>query len=266
MSASDIFFIIAFYWINYLSEFNTIMKKIKIAFVALFTLVFISSSDAQFSRWYYQFMAKLRQTPWVVGGGWNVVDDDGRPFKKVFDVNKGWNIPAYPSRLFAQKVLDKEKGWGVELGLTYNRHASGNYINSTFENVSGNKMLIAVDVAAIYDFNKLYDLNALMFGEQEIFQPYAHMGFAYTYRSIGKAFAPPHAGLIALGLGFNVWVYQGWGIHVESVSKISMASKFPFNYGNYMQHSIGVSYKWQPAPMSLGKRYKFKKHEIKKSL
>ena len=65
------------------------------------------NSNAQFSRWWYQFSAKMRQTPWVVGGGWNVVDDDGRPFKSLFDVNKSWNIPPYPSRLFFQKVLDK---------------------------------------------------------------------------------------------------------------------------------------------------------------
>lgn len=241
------------------------MKNLKTALIVAI-LGLSLSSNAQCSRWLYQFNAQMRQTPWIIGGGWNVIDDDGRPFKKVFDVNKGWNIPAYPSRLAVEKILDKENGWSVELGLTYNRHASGNYINSPTENVLGNRMLFAVDLAAKYDFNKLYDLNALMFGEQEVFQPFAHMGFAYTYRAIGPLFAPRNAVTLNLGLGFNVWIYEGWGIQIQSLSKISMASKFPFNYGNYMQHCIGVVYKFQPAPLSLGKRYKFKKHEIKKAL
>ncbi|MBL7895619.1 MAG: hypothetical protein JNK50_10045 [Bacteroidia bacterium] len=220
------------------------------------------NSNAQFSRWWYQFSAKMRQTPWVVGGGWNVVDDDGRPFKSLFDVNKSWNIPPYPSRLFCQKVLDKEQGWSVELGVAYNRYAGGNRINNN-DVISAGQMYIGVDAAAIYDFNKLYDLNALMFKDQEIFQPYAHMGLGYTYRAHGPYF---HTASLNLGLGFNVWVYEGWGIQVQSVSKIALAGPFIKTGANYMQHSIGVAYKFQPAPISLGKRYKFKKHEIKKAL
>lgn len=242
------------------------MKNFKTALVVILLVVGVSKSDAQFSRWYYQFVAQMRQTPWIVGVSWNVIDDDGRPFKKVFDVNKGWNIPGYPGKVSIEKVLDKEKGWSMEFAFTYNRHAGGNYINSPTEYVGGNKMIIATDLAAKYDFNKLYDLNTLMFGEKEVFQPYANMGLGYTFRSIGTVYAPTSAVSLNLGLGFNVWVYEGWGIQVQSVSKIALASKIPFNYGNYMQHSIGVAYKFQPKPMALGKRYKFKKHEIKKSL
>ena len=238
------------------------MKNLKNALVVVLIVFSVGQSNAQFSRWYYQFSAQLRQTPWIVGGGWNIVDDDGQPFKKLFDVNKTWNLPPYPTRLFVQKVLDKEKGWAVELGLTYNRYASGNRINNDEITPSG-QMFFGADVAAIYDFNKLYDLNALMFGEQEIFQPYAHMGLGYTYRAIGPYV---HAPSVNLGLGFNVWVYEGWGVQIQSVSKIGLAGPIIKTKANYMQHSIGVVYKWQPKPMSLGKRYKFKKHEIKKSL
>ena len=238
------------------------MKNLKAALVVILLTVCVSQSNAQFSRWYYQFVAKMRQTPWIIGGGWNVVDDDGQPFKKLFDVNKAWNIPAYPTRLFGQKVLDKEKGWAIELALTYNRYASGNRINNDVITPAG-QTFFGVDVAAIYDFNKLYDLNALMFGEQEIFQPYANMGLGYTYRAIGPHV---HAPNINLGLGFNVWVYEGWGVQIQSVSKIGLAGQIIKTKANYMQHSIGVVYKFQPKPMALGKRYKFKKHEIKKAL
>lgn len=238
------------------------MKNIKNTLIAVLIVFSVGQTNAQFSRWYYQFVAQMRQTPWIAGVSWNVVDDDGRAFKSLFDVNKAWNIPGYPSRLSCQKVLDKEKGWGIELALSYNRYASGNRINNN-DITSAGQTYFGVDLAAIYDFNKLYDLNALMFGEQEIFQPYAHMGLGYTYRAIGPYV---HAPNVNLGLGFNVWVYEGFGVQIQSVSKIGLAGPIIKTKANYMQHSIGIVYKWQPKPIALGKRYKFKKHEIKKSL
>lgn len=222
------------------------------------------NSNAQFSRWWYQFNAQMRQTPWIIGGGWNVVHDDaGKWFKNLFNTGKAWNIPPYPSRLTCEKVLDKEQGWSIELMLAYNRYGIGNFIDEDRAFVTTQWSLFSADVMGKYDFNKLYDLNALMFKDQEIFQPYGTFGLGYTMRTMPRF---PHTATFNLGLGFNAWIYEGWGIQVQSLAKFGLRAKFPFSGSNYLQHSIGVVYKFQPAPISLGKRYKFKKHEIKKAL
>ncbi len=216
------------------------MKKLKIIFLLVFSLTYLYSFS-QGSLWMYKFAAKLRHNDWIVGGGWNVVDDDGSPFQRLFKADKDWNIPPYPSRLFCQKVIDENKGWAVELATSYNRFAKGNMINST-DLVSAGQTFFGVDAAAIYNFNKLYDVNPLLVKDKEILRPYAHMGFGYTYRAHGPYF---NTASVNLGLGLYIWVYQGWGIQIQSVSKIAMAAPFIKTGANYMQHSIGVAYKFK---------------------
>lgn len=238
------------------------MKNLKTALVVILLVAGFGTSNAQFSRWWYQFMAQMRQTKWVVGAHWNVVEDDGRPFQKLFDVNRAWDLPGYPSRVTVEKYL--KDGWSVEASLTYNRYRSGKLINGN-DVVGGDKTFFCFDALGKYDFNKLYNLNDAMFGGQQILQPYGTFGLSYTYRAFGTF---PHSPNLDLGLGLNVWAYENWGVQLQGLSKFGMIGRFFWSHANYMQYTFGVVYKINPKKggAGSGSRYKFKKHRIKKGL
>lgn len=245
------------------------MKNLKTALVVILLVAGFGTSNAQFSRWWYQFMAQMRQTEWVIGGGWNVVHDDGgKWFRHLFRAGDVWHIPAYPSRLTCEKYL--KDGWSVEVMAAYNRYGIGNHLtdgsdNQPYQLVTTSWSLFSFDAMGKYDFNKLYDLNKVLFNDQEIIQPYGTFGLGYTYRSMPRF---PHTATFNLGLGINVWVYNNWGVQLQSMSKFGLRDKFPTSGSNYLQHSIGVVYKINPKKggAGSGSRYKFKKHRIKKGL
>lgn len=237
------------------------MKNLKTALVAVLLIAGVSQSNAQFSRWWYQFMAQMRQTKWVVGAHWNVVEDDGRAFQKIFDVSRAWNLPGYPSRVTVEKYL--KDGWSVEASLTYNRYRTGKLINNQ-DNLGGDQTFFCFDALGKYDFNKLYDLNQVMFGGKEILQPFGAFGLSYTYRAFGTY---PHSPNLDLGLGVNVWAYENWGVQLQGMSKFGLNGPIWRTTANYLQYTFGVVYRLNPKQGGgSGNRYKFKKHTIKKGL
>ena len=57
----------------------------------------------------YKTIKKYKPYDWMVGVSWSVIDDDGRPFSGLFDVEKGWNYLYYPIRLSVDRYLSR--GW-----------------------------------------------------------------------------------------------------------------------------------------------------------
>ncbi len=221
-----------------------------------------------------KFRDDLRETPWIVGLGYNIVHDDaGKWFKNLFNTDKAWNIAPYALRVTCEKVLSKNdslskfKGWSVEFMAAYNQYGIGNYlVDQTPEIlVPKNYSLMSFDLHLKYDFNQLVNLNKLIGGSnaKDIFQPYGTFGLGYTNRSLPTH---PNSATANLGLGFNVWVYKGFGVQVQSIAKFGLEDRFPHAGTNYLQHSASIVYKIAIKPKSSGNRYKFKKHNIKKVL
>lgn len=222
-----------------------------------------------------EFREKMKTTPWVVGHGWNIVHDDaGKWFKNLFNADKVWNMTPYPLRFTAEKWLySKEdstkgsrRGWSVELMAAYNRYGSGNYLVDRGGNpvlVTTQYNLLSFDLHAKYNFNRLVNINKWFGSEKEIFQPYGTFGLGYTYRDLP---AHPHTPTLNAGLGFNVWIYKGIGVQVQSIAKFGMKDKFPHSGSNYLQHSISVVYMLERKSTFGSNRYKFRKNYIKKVL
>jgi len=166
---------------------------------------------------------------WIFGLGWNAVDDNGMPFKKLFAFRSVWNIPFYPSQLSAE-IIGKE-GFSYGAIFNYNRYKSGKQINS--EIVSGRFMFFSFDAFAKYHFkehvekmNKRYD-------------PYLPIGLGYTLR-----FISPYNSTFTfnVGAGINIWFTSKWGMNLQTVGKLGLRSPFLHNGSNYMHHSGGVVY------------------------
>ena len=250
------------------------MKKtaFTLVIILMFIGIFQSNAQSNFVRKWTRFGVNLESTtlstPWIFGLGWSAVHDDGgKWFTHLFQVDKTWNMAPYPGRTSCEKIIDTAKGWSAEIVFAYNRYAVGNVIGrhrdaappALATNRAG---IVSIDFHAKYDFNKIYDLNQL-WGGQEIFQPFCVFGHGYTYSD--KA---PHHSYITMnmGLGFNVHIYQGFGIQLQSLAKFGMKNRFPTSGSNYIQHSIGLIYKMNPLQLHKSKSYKYKKHSIRKVL
>ena len=191
------------------------MKQLKLAVIALFALVTVSSVNAQDSN-----------NPWAIGLGVNAVDFRGgtglEDIAKDILGARDLNISQFISRLSVAKYLDD--------GFTLEGAISLNTINH---------MRIDGDVDFQYyafDLNVRYDLNRL-FGETGWFDPYLLLGGGYTYLDGSEDFGE---GTLNTGYGFTAWLNENVGINAQTVIKKEFADKV----ADHFQHSLGVIIKF----------------------
>jgi hypothetical protein len=208
------------------------MKIFKRSLIIGFLLAGALTSKAQmFSRIAMQDAAAfLRTTPWTIGLSGHVVDDDGRPFNNLFNAKEAWNLVPYPSRVYIEKGLNN--GHSVGADVSYTLYQADKRINGD-TNVTAN---------SFFSFNLFgrYDLNNA-FGSTGWFNPYATYGLGYTNRSFG---ANPSVMTINAGLGFNIWILDNFGLNAQSEARFGMASPIFKTGSNYLQHSVGLMYKF----------------------
>ncbi len=219
---------------------------------ALFNLLFLScilqmsaQGPAQHRS---KFLRKIQKMVWTAGISGVVIDDDGRPFKKLFDVKDGWSLVPFPSRLTLEGYL--EKGWSVEGGFTYSKLKKGKVGGSDDRPRPFDASLFAFDACVKYDLNEVI-------GDTKAFSPYAIAGLGYTYRALPSIKNVSKSGIMAdIGLGFTIWFYKGFGFNAQSMAKFAINPKS----SNYLMHSIGIVYRFNlitgyKTPGRLGHRY-----------
>lgn len=231
------------------------MKPIYTLLFTVFFLAYSFQGMSQDKKSKSQFWSGVKRStlksPWIFGLGWNVIDDDGEPFNKLVDAGKSWNVVPYPSKLSAEKII--LQGWSAEAAINYNQLKSGKIIN--------NDVIKTTQTFISFDINGKF--NLMEFAKTKIFfDPYVMNGFGYTYRSSSKHSSVPTANI---GLGFNCWVYNNMiGINVQSQAKFALISPIIKTPANYLQHSLGIVYKFQSTasrygqkPGRVGNKYKF---------
>ena len=189
------------------------MKRLKLAVIALFTLVTVSNVNAQDEN-----------NPWAVGFGVNVVDFyDGSDFvEQLKDLmgNKDWNILPSISRISAEKYIDK--GFSVQLAGSINKietYASEN--DSDF-------LYWSLDAIG------KYDLNNLIGDTSQWFDPFVYAGASYvSVDSRGE-------GMGHIGAGFNTWFNENLGLNFQTGTKVGLSSNIKSHY----QTSLGLVIKF----------------------
>lgn len=190
-----------------------------------------------------KFIRKLQRVVWTAGIHGVVIDDDGQPFKNLFNVKESWNLLPFPTRVNAEGLIDH--GISAEVAFTYMKYKKGKTINNDINSPGGT--FIAIDANAKYDLNEVI-------GDTKVFSPYAIGGLGYTFRSVlAKGQQCPTANI---GFGFNIWVYRGFGLNVQSMAKFKIVSRS----SNYLMHSAGIVYRFNlltgyKTPGRLGHRY-----------
>mgnify|MGYP006077135211 CR=1 FL=1 len=190
------------------------MKHLKLAMIALFTLVLVGSANAQ-----------DKNNPWVVGFGINSVDindggDVSNQFKDLFG-SSDWNTLPSISRLSAEKYL--EKGFTLQLAGALNK------ITTHLEKDDSDYLLWSVGALVKYDLNTLL-------GETGWFDPYVGIGGDYVQSGFDD-----ESELMGVGaLGFNVWFNDNIGLNFNHSNKLGFAK----NVKSHYQNSLGVVIKF----------------------
>ncbi|MEO9570693.1 MAG: OmpA family protein [Polaribacter sp.] len=189
------------------------MKRLKLAVIALFTLVTIGNVNAQDEN-----------NPWAVGFGVNVVDfyggNDFVDQLKDLIGNKDWNILPSISRISAEKYIDK----GISVQLAGSINKIENYAaldDSDF-------LYWSLDAIA------KYDLNNLIGDTSQWFDPFVYLGGSYvSVDSRGE-------GMAHVGAGFNTWFNENLGLNFQTGTKVG----FSDNIKSHYQTSLGLVIKF----------------------
>ena len=164
------------------------------------------------------------KSSWVLGLGFNIVDDTATPFGDTFlDIKDTWNAVPYPSRISIGRFF--KNGLGIEALGTYNEYKIGKIIDGAINTAP--RDYYAIDGKISYDLNKLI-------GETNWFDPYIHVGAGYS--SIGKV----GRATANTGFGFNTWFSDKWGANFNTMGKWGIKE----GSTKQIQHSAGVVYRF----------------------
>jgi hypothetical protein len=197
------------------------MKNLRIVLVIVLSFTGITQSQAQ-------FLNTLKTSPWVIGVGWNIVDDNGEP-GSVFATSEEWNLKAYPSSFRVEK--EYKDGLSFVLTGSYNDYdgSKNTEVSSTF---------LAFDLGVKYNFMQLYNINDKWFKfSDNVFDIYTALSFGVTERSKDIVGTSP---TVNLGFGMNAFIYNGWGINLDVQGKLGLTGGFISTPANYSQYSFGV--------------------------
>lgn len=203
------------------------MKRFFSAIVLLAALLPVSAQDStQVAEPVGARLNLAGKAEWIFGIHGVVVDDDGRTFKGLFDVAKGWNFNPYPSRISAERSINRD--WRVEAAASYVKYAAGKLLNDV--PTSSSSSCIVIDVNAKYKVFNFFHYK------HDIIDPYTVSGVGFAYRN---ALIKKSSPTLNLGIGCNFWLYEDFGLNVQTTAK------FKLNPGssNYLMHSIGVVYR-----------------------
>ena len=160
---------------------------------------------------------------WMVGLGWNFVNDTGQRLNGITTVKDRWNAVAFPSRISIGRYF--RSGIGLEAMATYNNYKEGNLIDGSIN--PENKLYFGFDTRFSYDLNKIV-------GQTGWFDPYLGVGAGYTYANdVSRA-------TYNAVVGFRTWFSDRWGLDFSSSGKWSFGNEA----SNHVQLAVGGVYQF----------------------
>lgn len=199
--------------------------RTKFLFSVLAILAFCNTSLGQEEEIQITSKDSIVESSWIVGLGFNAVDDSGNVFDGLFNVGDEWNILPYPSRISVGRYF--KNGLGVEAIGTLNKYKEGKIVDGLVnpEDID----YYAIDARITYDLNKII-------GETGWFDPYVGIGAGYTEaNNLGR-------GTYNAVVGFRTWFSDRWGLDFNSSGKWAMSQSD--GASNHIQHAAGVVYQF----------------------
>lgn len=163
----------------------------------------------------------------MIGVSWTAVEDDGRGLCQPFDVAQSWNYEYFPTRIMVDKYF--KYGLSAEFSGAFVTYRPAKLINDT---IGRSGVFLALDLNCKYSFYPLITPRWV--------DPYVSLGIGMTQRT-------PMAGVSALtgniGLGVNLFFFRGLGFQIQTSGKFAFTGG-TLAGGSYMQHNVGLVYKF----------------------
>lgn len=161
---------------------------------------------------------------WILGLGYNIVDDSATPFGgDILNIKESWNSTYYPNSISLGRSFTN--GLMLKTVASYNKYNIGKLIDGSINLVE--RDYYAIDALLSYDLNK-------WFGETGWFDPFLQLGGGYSsIGSLGRATGN-------LGIGFNIWLNDRWGININTMGKWGLKN----GATRQIQHSAGLVYRF----------------------
>ncbi len=166
---------------------------------------------------------KTAQRSWILGLGYNFVDDSGGGIHDLFSIKSDWNYVPYPSRLSFGRYF--ENGLGIEFIGTYNKYKKGKIIEGVVNDTE--KSYAAFDARLSYDLNKIVGYTGWL-------DPYVGVGYGYT-----SSDNVPKSTFNAT-VGFRTWITERFGLDFNSTGKWKAGKEGT----NHLQHAAGIVYRF----------------------
>lgn len=205
---------------------STAPLPLRFSFLRLLCLLLFISTSLTLNA---QNFKKIKPYSWMLGIHWNIIDDTGNRYDDILDVKNGWNALPYPSSLNLDIYF--LKGLSAEIIGGFNQYSDSKIINDTTGR-GGN--VIFVDLNAKYSFGFLMN--------QQVFDPFAVLGVGYTNRPMMEGLESQFNANV--GLGFNLMIYQGFGIQWRTTAKVGVLPKFYTPEADFLHHQFGLIYKF----------------------
>jgi len=190
---------------------------------------------------------KWKKSPvhtWIIGLGFNAVNDNPEIFDRFWFIDERWNAPYFPARLSVERNF--KYGFAVGGNLSYNHYKSSKLVQGTVIESTGN--FFSIDIYAKYRFNMNYK-------RAEWFDPYLTICSGYTTRLHPMFQNAMHLGF---SVGSNFWLSKSIGIQLETGAKFGLGANFPTERTNYVQHSVSLLYRLYPSKRSKRPKPRYK--------
>lgn len=199
------------------------VRSMKLLFATIFSLSALWCAAQP-----YSWMGRPKPYKFMVGVGYAAIDDDGRNFCQPFDAKQSWHYLPYPTHILFDAYLNK--GLSLDFSGTYMQYDATKLVNDT-TGLSG--MFIAIDAGLKYSFYDMIGTNW--------FDPYVSLGIGGTHR---ETYDPNFLFNANASVGFNFWIYRGFGLQLQTSGKFGITSSFYETDANYLQHTATLVYRF----------------------
>lgn len=191
----------------------------KVIIILLSSFIVFNSSAQNFK--------KVKPYSIMVGGMWNIIDDDADRYANILNIKDTWNLLPYPSSLNVDVYF--QKGMSLDMIASYNIYDSSKVINGK-RGREGRTFT--------FDAHFKYSFGFLM--TQQWFDPFVFIGAGYTGR---EAIFPQNMLSANAGAGFNIMIWQGLGVQWRTTGRVGMLPEIYNPKYDMLQHHFGLIYK-----------------------
>lgn len=170
-----------------------------------------------------QANGQYSENGWILGGGFNFIDDSGTYGSQPFNFTDNWNSVAFPSRFSMGYLLTN--GMFFQGFASYNRYNQDVIVDGIPQSTQWN--YYALDGLVGYGFKELIDPRGW-------FDPYVQTGMGLNRLAGNNELT------FNLGGGFHFWINERFAINLSTLGKWELDNS---KRDNHIQHGLGVTFK-----------------------